>query len=281
VTFTLDSPSRFGRQSMVTATEVLGELQGHKHVDRMFLDWGLEEENIDGSLADRANALAKFAFKRPEKKTVDGVLLWNAIVEKAAALWQERLERHAQTRYDDTLLNPPEAVEKFLRALARDGFTVSADGIRRMLPEDVNLPAAQDEVDALLEQHGFKTARGHLDQARNAHGRGEWASANAQLRTFMDSLLDEIAERLDVARASKAATGQPRRTILASLKPPFFLRELNEWDDSGLGFFNGLIKRLHPQGAHPGLSKEEDSTFRLHIVLMTARLLLRRFAARE
>ncbi len=74
---------------------------------------------------------------------------------------------------------------------------------------------------------------------------------------------------------------QPRRTILASLKPPFLLRELNEWDDNGLGFFNGLIKRLHPQGSHPGLSEDEDSTFRLHIVLLTARLVLKRFAARR
>ena len=212
---------------------------------------------------------------------MDGVLLWDAIVEKAAALWQERIERHAQSSYDDTPLDPPEAVEKFLRALARDGFTVTECGIRRMLPEDVNLPAAQDDVDALLEQHGFKTAKGHLDQARSAHGRGEWASANAQLRTFVDSLLDDIAARLDPARAATTPTGQPRRTILASLKPPFFLRELNEWDDNGVGFFNGLIKRLHPHGAHPGLSEDEDSTFRLHIVLLTARLVLRRFAARK
>jgi hypothetical protein len=54
-------------------------------------------------------------------------------------------------------------------------------------------------------------------------------------------------------------------------------RELNEWDDNGLGFINGLMKRLHPKGSHPGLPDEEDSTFRLHIVLLTARLLLTRF----
>jgi integrase len=45
----------------------------------------------------------------------------------------------------------------------------------------------------------------------------------------------------------------------------------------GGGFVNGLAKRLHPQGSHPGLSDQEDSTFRLHTVLLTARLLLERF----
>jgi hypothetical protein len=150
-----------------------------------------------------------------------------------------------------------------------------------MLPEVVDLPDAQDEVDALLEQHRFTTAKGHLDQARSAHGRGEWAGANAQIRTFMDSLFDEIAERLDPARATRAGTGQPRRTILASMTPPFLLRSLNEWDDNGCGYFNGLIRRLHPHGSHPGLSEDEDSTFRLHIVLLTARLVLRRFSEQK
>jgi hypothetical protein len=47
--------------------------------------------------------------------------------------------------------------------------------------------------------------------------------------------------------------------------------------DNGLGFMNGLVKRLHPQGAHHGLSDESDSTVRLHMVLLTARLLLVRY----
>lgn len=33
---------------------------------------------------------------------------------------------------------------------------------------------------------------------------------------------------------------------------------------------------LHTEGAHPGLSDEDHSTFRLHIVLVTARIFLRR-----
>jgi len=37
-----------------------------------------------------------------------------------------------------------------------------------------------------------------------------------------------------------------------------------------------VFKRLHPQGAHPGLSDEEDSTFRLHMVLLLCWLFLRR-----
>lgn len=38
---------------------------------------------------------------------------------------------------------------------------------------------------------------------------------------------------------------------------------------------------LHPQASHPGRSYQEDSTFRLHIVLLIARLFLIRFEAIE
>jgi hypothetical protein len=86
--------------------------------------------------------------------------------------------------------------------------------------------------------------------------------------------LDEIAVRLDSNTAS-LGSGNPRRTQLAA--QGFFSRSLNEWDDDGRNFVNGLFKRLSPQGSHPGLSGEADSTFRLHIVLLTARLFLSRF----
>jgi hypothetical protein len=87
-------------------------------------------------------------------------------------------------------------------------------------------------------------------------------------------LLDGIAEHLDPT-ASTLGSGQLRRTKLAALE--FLSIPLNEWNNDGKGFINGLVKRLHPQGAHPGLSDEEDCTFRLHVVLLTAALLLRRF----
>jgi hypothetical protein len=37
------------------------------------------------------------------------------------------------------------------------------------------------------------------------------------------------------------------------------------------------MRRLNPEGSHPGLSDDEDCSFRLNIVLLTASLLLRRY----
>ena len=84
----------------------------------------------------------------------------------------------------------------------------------------------------------------------------------------------EITVNIDPATAA-LGTGHPRRAEFASFG--FLSEPLNEWDNDGRGYINGLAKRLHPHGAHPGLSSEVDSTFRLNVVLLTAALLLNRF----
>jgi hypothetical protein len=48
------------------------------------------------------------------------------------------------------------------------------------LPEAVDLPAADDEVQHLIDRSGFQIPKGHLDQALAARTRGDWAAANSQ-----------------------------------------------------------------------------------------------------
>ena len=108
----------------------------------------------------------------------------------------------------------------------------------------------------------------------DAHGRGDWAAANSQLRSLYEGLFEDIAKRLEPSSAALPSS-ENRRSKLAAVG---FLREdLNEWSGDGKNFVNGLFKRLHPAGSHPGLSDQEDSTFRRHVVLLTARLFLARF----
>jgi len=174
--------------------------------------------------------------------------------------------------FADCALSLPEA-SKFLVV---DGQHRLADGtLRRALPIELDLPKADDEVHVLLERYGFAVPKGHLDQGIAAHARGDWAAANGQFRPFMESLFDVIAERL-AQGIPLPVPGAQRRIWLANRNPSFFFAELNEWDGQGKGFIEAFFRRLHPAGAHPGLSDEDDSTFRLHIVLLVARNLLRR-----
>ena len=212
----------------------------------------------------RANDIFRYLVRNPAAR-INGRPLARLVVESAVELALSS-DFHRKKGSFDALF----------RALERDGFVVREGQLRPALPGNLDLPAADDEVHLLLKLYGLKTSLGHLDQAITAHAQGDWAAANGQLRTFYESLFDEIAPLVDPQNGSAAKTGETRRQLLANLTPPFISRDLKEWSDDGKNFVNGTLKRMHPQGSHPGLSDEEDCTFRLHLVLLVARLFLRR-----
>jgi len=184
------------------------------------------------------------------------------------------------------LVAQPDAIHPlqtaFARGLARDAFVLVWDDnvrnatIRAALPGEIQLPETDDEVHRLLKSFTFTTPLGHLDQAVEAHTRGDWAACNGQLRTFLESLFDDIARNVRPEDAAKRPNAENRRALLAEIG--FLLTSRNEWTGDGKNYVNGLFKMLHTEGSHPGLSDEDHSTFRLHVVLVTARTFLRRLA---
>lgn len=266
--------SLFSRRTVIAAIDVLEVKQTQAEISSMIVDFGPEiylQLSEGGSAKSRMVELKKFVDRNPLRQ-VDGNILENELVERAIRFLPS-LEREYPWS------TPPSSKPEFDRlrhALGQDGFVISEGELRRELPSDVGLPNAEAELVRLLHKHGLVVAKGHLDQSLKNHAAGNWASANSQIRTFMESLFDELAVMRDIAAPSKKS-GQERRTHLANVSPPLFDRALNEWGDNGVGFINGLMARLHPQGSHPGLSDEKDSTFRLHIVLLTACFFLERF----
>ncbi len=266
--------AQFSRRTILAATDILNE-PTHAEIDRFALEYGLETIALGYSKMDKANAIGRYLIQHPESTNDYGENTTDAVV---AALVGRAIRR--SVRGFEGAFSYEAFQEHYLAvhsALARDGFTVSDGTLRRALPDNVDLPAADDQVHILLDQYGFAVPRGHLDQGIAAHARGDWAAANAQFRPFVESLFDCIAEHLAHGMQVPSA-GNQRRIWLANRNPPFFLATLNEWNGDGSGFIQAFFRRLHPAGAHPGLSDEEDSTFRLHMVLLVGRLLLRRIA---
>ncbi len=269
---------QFGRMSILSACDVLAQaLDTHSQYESLALEWDIEDEINSGGLAGKNNQLKKIAANNTGKTvdTIDGTIcLQEAIVRHAIGLQRPGHERSTW--------------KKLKLFLARDGFNVkeivdefddtTRFELQRMHPEIADIPTANDEVHELLKEYNFDIPLGHLEQAIDAHTRAQWASANSQIRTFIDGLLDEVAERIVPEKITGENKGHGRRAILANLDEPFLSKSLFEWSDDGKhAFIPGLFKRLNPEGSHPGLSDEEDSTFRLHIVLITARLILRRY----
>lgn len=266
----------FSRPTVIAAIDVLSACFAQATASAFLIELGpdvyrdVRDEKV--STLKRMNDLKVFIDDHPGHVADDGPLE-TVVVEKAAGFLSGADPMSPGWEWCEPEDLPP-APKRFKRRLEQDGYVIVNGALRRMLPIDVALPEAASEMQQLLERHGLGTAQEHLDQAFDAHARGNWASANAQLRTFFDALLDGIAAHLD-PDAANLQSGQPCRAKLAA--KGFLSVPLNEWGDDGKGFINGLVRRLHPQGAHPGLSDEEDSTFRLHVVLLTAGLLLRRF----
>jgi hypothetical protein len=264
--------SVLSQYTLIEALELVSKYS-HDEIDRLLMRFGIEGVAPNSSTTyknTRVNQLIRFLLENPDEQGPLGANLAFEIIEYLIERLVESLPE-----YTDAL---EEAHPRLVRAIERDGFVVEGRALKPMIPPR-GYVVLQSELMDLLDRFDFTTSRGHLEQAIAAHSRGEWASANAQLRSFMESLFDEIANRLD--GAADATTSEERRRLLVTISPPFLLSSLNEWDlAKGTGFIQGFWRRLHPQGSHPGLSDEDDSTFRLHLVQVVAHHLMKRLAAR-
>lgn len=282
--------NEFSRMTVVGALEVIASFNSHADMEVLNVQWGIYERIDTSSKAARVAGVAKIALD--EELTVQTE---NGRVSLARAVVEQAIKAPVFRHHTDEW-------KKFVAGLRSDGFEVSFKDIevpstsifgstetkkvaalRRMLPDNItgmDFRKAEDEVVMLLGESGFHVARVHLNQAISAFQRGEWSSANGELRNFYESYLNEIAVGLGCHGAADSKT---KRDYLGQLRPPFLLADYNEWNANNQKpqFVQGLMSRLHPHGGHPGLSEEEDATFRLQISLVTARLFLRRYNQRK
>lgn len=265
----------FTRPTVIAANEFLGfALSTHTQVNKIVLRLGLEDEVAAGStlgIEKKVDLLGRLVLARSGEviETSEGkVTMVEAFVRQVV----EHTSEHSNEWQQEALL----------RGLARDGYVViwtdgrQPNSLRIALPGEIDLPAADDEVHLLLNHFAFTTSLSHLDQAVEAHTRGDWAAANSQIRTFLEGLLDEIAFFVEPSKAQSLGSSENRRAMLAGNDVGFLGVKRNEWSPDGKSFIHGLFKMLHTDGSHPGLSTEDHCTFRLHIALVTARMFLRR-----
>lgn len=240
----------------------------HAALEQVAMRFGLIGTLGGGGVVPRETRLMQHIVENPDLVGPGGGPL---VLELAEYLFQ-------QTCSEDADSPPEERFPVLVNALRQDGYVIADLRLIAELPDEVPLPEIRDELTRLLETEGFDTARGHFQQAIAAHARGDWAAANGQLRSFVEDMFDQIAGILSQGAADALPTSHARREWLATCNPPFFLTDLNEWDlQDHRGFTEGFWRRLHPAGAHPGLSDEADATFRLHLVILIAQHYMVRF----
>ena len=193
---------------------------------------------------------------------------------------------YREYNFDGPPISHENAFNQYHKSLANllrlDGFTVEKKMVKKLLPAQIAESRLETELEFNLKRFSFTRSEGHLIQAISNYTQGNWAGANSQFRTFIESLLVELCSKL--LPENPARTAAQAITLLSqTVNPPFLNRELNEVPkEKGTdSFVYGLWVRLHPEGSHPGLSDEEDCTFRYHISIVFANYLLNRLAKRS
>lgn len=283
--------SEFNRMTIVAAAEVAADFHSHNDMDILEVQWGINGRCNASSKSARVASWAKLACDEELIViTENGRISFDrALIEIAITAPHARRNSTSWRKLIAGLrLDGFEVVETNVRVASKsswDGYiTDKVTTLMRMLPDDVpglDFREAENEVVFLLDRNGFTVAKGHLKQAVSAFQRGEWSSANGELRNFFESYLNEIAVTLGYVGGGDS---KAKRDFLGDgVQPPFLLADYNEWSANSQKpqYVQALMSRMHPHGAHPGLSEEEDATFRLQIMLITARLFLRRFSQRK
>jgi len=283
----------FNRMTIVAASEAIQLEHTQNEFITIATQWGVADYCGAGALLARTNALAQFAIsKDPEVFTLSGMQpLSRAMIECAisfyssprqpdAACWKKLI---AGLRMDGFEIIRPDTGDADDDIFGNSRRSLGPAELKRMLPDaipDLSSREAEDELQTLLRKHSFTVSSGHLQQAINNFSLGNWAASNAQLRTFIEDCLSQISVRLGCGANEDSAT---KRKFLGECDPPFLLADYNEWNSNVQKpqYVQGLWSRLHPEGSHPGLSEEDDATFRMQIVLISARLFMRRFDQRD
>jgi hypothetical protein len=122
----------------------------------------------------------------------------------------------------------------------------------------------QDRVDLTkkrLKRQSFDDALNHLGQAESAISRGEWESANAQTRSFLESVFNEVAR---ITLGTKKTGGNARKEL--ETKGILAAKEAK--------LIQSFMDLAGQSGSHAGSSTDEDAQGRMMIALGIAEIAL-------
>ncbi|MGD6779964.1 hypothetical protein ACQCT3_11800 [Sutcliffiella horikoshii] len=258
----------FSRATIMDIMYLLKDLNTHATIDTYAFRYGLEEIAIGSNKDQKVLNIARHLINNPQLPGLLSNNLMYEIVEDV--IGNTTSNPYHFNSFENEFVNYPQ----LRRLLLKDGFVIQEGKLIRTFETEIDFNKNETLLHQLLNKYNFNVAKGHYDQASNAFNRGDWAACNSQLRSYVEDLLNKIAENIT---GSTFTSSHSAKIALSKCNPPIFYRNLNEWLDDGQGYFETFWKRLHPQGPHPGLSDEDDSIFRINLVQISTLEVLRRF----
>lgn len=261
----------FSRATIMDLMYLLGNIKSHAELDSYCFRYGIENYANGSNKEQRVMNIGKFLLENPDRNGILGDNLQFEIVEDIISKVVNN-EYQYDSESGEFIYYP-----QLRRLLLKDGFVIRNNGLKRVFESVIDFNSNDSLLEELLKKYNFEIALGHYHQANNAFTRGDWAACNSQLRSYVEDLLNKIAEKIT---GNTFESSQAAKVALSKTSPPIFYKELNEWLDNGQGYFETFWKRLHPQGSHPGLSDENDSIFRFNLVQISTMEILRRYDER-
>ena len=258
----------FSRATITDVMYLLRDMNTHSTLDAYAFRYGLDEIAVGANKDERVLSIGKYLLNHPE---APGILSDNLLFEIVEDIISKTV---MNDYYFDSESNEFKNYHQLRRLLLKDGFVIENNSLIRVFDTDIDFSGNSSLIEKLLDKYMLSVSKGHYNQANNAFNRGDWAACNAQLRSYVEELLNRIAEKVT---GISFASSQDAKIALSQANPPLFYRQLNEWLDNGQGYYETFWKRLHPEGSHPGLSDEEDSIFRLNLVQISTLEILKRY----
>jgi len=158
-------------------------------------------------------------------------------------------------------------LERLVRGLELDGYTLSADGkLVATTPDPAALGPEISLLERELDARGLSVAREHYRQAVNSFVDDRLEASNGQLRSFLEDFLQTLCEQITGSRAADPRGATER------------LRTHGDIDGDEAKLISGLVGMSNDRGAHAGLTDRDEALFRLHMTTAVTRYLLVRLA---
>ncbi len=256
----------FSKATIMDIMYLLRDMNTNATLDTYAFRYGLDEIAVGNSKDQKVLSIGRYLINNPQ---LPGILSDNLMFE----IIEDVISKTTSSIYyfeDNEFVNYPQ----LRRLLLKDGFIIKDNKLMRTFNSEIDFSKNETLLENILNKYNFNVAKGHYNQANNAFNRGDWAACNSQLRSYVEELLNIIAESITGITFNSSHYA---KISLSKCSPPIFYKQLNEWLDNGQGYFETFWKRLHPEGSHPGLSDEDDSIFRLNLVQISTLEILRRY----
>lgn len=277
----------FSKQLILKAVDFL-PTDSHTDMDNRITFYDLDHKgiNLDQSLPKIKKEVGKYLISNPNAvdNHGDSILLrmMNNVVKKMLDNVDTDNDEFDEERKEFR------SDRDFYRFLRLDGYDIDFENccIIEDIARYLQVVEKNDAIIEMLEEYHFSTTLAHYNEAKSSYLGGNYAALDGQLRTFVESIFQDMAAHIKVCEPTNTnisnineIDGQQAMIIFAKCEHPILDFNLNEWsgDSQQASYFPAFWKRLHPEGSHPGVPQFSEVIYRFQLVVLNIELLVSRF----